>query len=244
MAFESEQNQFESFDRDSDEFLNLHKAVSSIFARHFVGALKGCSAGGEAHRFISTYEATMADFWLGEKAAATLTDLSLAVNHLSAAWEKLPLLVKHELAANSSFVDDENRTKYYDENTHRAVFMSGFPGNNACEAVRSLGNINNHRDVLLATISKTKKELPKGIQTRNRPIKEWSVIAAAAEIVRSHNAMNVPTRIDTSTPSGPFYELLAELFPLFKTTSSISGSIKGWSMHYDNKISDSDLMPI
>ena len=76
----------------------------------------------------------------------------------------------------------------------------------------ALKTLCNEREGLLASIEITRKTLPQGFKTRNRPVKDWALIGAAVSLVRWHNTINIPDGMDRA---GDMCRLLRDVFLVF-----------------------------
>lgn len=229
-----------SLDGGSDEYYETISQISSLLQKH-IKPFKSRYPKSDAYQFVGSYCAFIDDFWVKDEAAFALENLSRALKEACTSYEALPKLVKEDLKLSADKLDRERQQKYLENTTADLVFKSSLPNSDSTEAAKALATLAVRHDFIQPVIQMVKKELPEGIQTRNRPGKAWAVIHAAVEVSGHGKRINVPKAIDRS---GPFYRLLSDLFELFEVDESVSGAFRGWRKHMDGKYEDHDLMPI
>lgn len=227
---------------DSKEFQELYISVRAAVASHF-GHCPGLNIDLETHRFMGTYQTVMSDFWQEKQGRESLENLKRAVLDLEVAFGSLPWLLAAELGGNAGFIDEQKRDKFLEECPQDIIFSSQVPKPECKAAIDALGVLAARHKAAIEVIEMTLASVPKGIQTRNRPIQEWAIIEAAADLARAVGAFDVPKAIDES---GPFYRLLCSLFDVFGYARRVSlkGVYAGWRKHMDGKYEKFDLLDI
>lgn len=226
---------------DGDEFWDLYDALVPVFEKH-LGPNPVYSAQSETHRFLAAYDSIRQDFWTKETASDALTKLKRALTDLASAYKSTPNLVLGELPANEEEIVESAKKKYLRETNESLVFWSTVPLPEVRKAAGALNTLCEHHEGLISSIEMTRKSLPDGFRTRNRPVKEWALIEAAVEIARSHDGINVPEDMDES---GDLYRLLRDIFLVFGIRkNSFKGVFRGWKDHVDGKFENADLLPI
>lgn len=236
------QTPFKPLDRESDEFNELFDALVATLQRHF-GHCANFNAKRNAYRFLATYETVMEDFWTKKQALVSLKDLKRAVRDVIEAHERIPSLVYKELSGEASYHDNIKDKEFYENLTSGFVLKSLVPKREATTALEALKTLRDYRDVLIKIIDMTRSGLPKGIETRNRPLQKWALIHAAADLARAYNALDVS---DSSGVPAQFESLLFGVFETFgfPRQQSVRQVYSGWRNAMDGKYEDSDLLDI
>ncbi|NRB17583.1 MAG: hypothetical protein HRU33_08445 [Rhodobacteraceae bacterium] len=234
------QPQYEPIKLYSDEFEELRMAVANVLRNHLASCEK-FDADSESYRFMGAFDSLMVDFWTGEQAGVALDDLRRAIAQLQIAYNSIPNLVRREVEMDAEYHDHQIRQREADSLVSQKNDEQIAPG--GLEAVaKSLGPLAKHADTLSRIVTKTRRELPQGIPTRNRPLKEWALIHATVDVVRAFDAMNVPS---TMNMAGPLYKLLRDIFQVFGIEkNSFRRVYEGWRENVDGKYEEADLMPI
>lgn len=234
------QPQFEPLELYSEEYEKVRLGVEGVLRQHFA-SFDNFDPSWEFHRFIGAYETLMQDFWLGEHAEKALDDLRRAISSIQEAYNSTPYLVRSELELNAEF--HEWQASQSDHNEPEVAQSSGPIIPSELQVIaKSLGPLARRADDLIAVIEQTRRELPEGIPTRNRPLKEWALIHATVDVVRAFDAMNIPNSMDRA---GPLYRLLRDIFEVFGIEKeSFRRVYEGWREHIDGKYENADLLPI
>jgi len=227
---------------DSKEFQKIYLSVRKVVARHF-GDCPGLNVDLETHRFMGTYETVMSDFWNEKQGKEPLEDLKRAVLALEVAYGSLPWLLAAELEGNAGFIDDQKRDKFLEECPQDIIFSSQLPQPECKAAIDALGVLATRHKAAIEAIEMTLASVPEGIPTRNRPIQDWAIIEAAADLARAVGAFDVPKAIDET---GAFYRLLCSLVDAFgyAERKCLKGVYAGWRKHMDGKYENFDLLDI
>ena len=233
---------YSPFRKDSDEYYDFCDDIKLVLMRHF-GEYPNLIANSQTQRFISSYENVMTDFWNKKQGTESLEALRRAVLALASARASLPWLLGFELRGNASFIDEKKREQFLAKTTQDIIFKSQLPEPSSSNGVGALFALAENHLAAIEAIDMALKNVPEGIETRNRPIQEWAIIEAAAEVARVVGAFDVPKAIDDS---GPFYRLLSSLFEAFgyAKRSSLKGVYAGWRKHMDGKMDNFDLLDI
>ncbi len=235
------QQAYRSPDRESDEYQDRFHGIVRVFKEHFHHC-PGFKDHQETHRFMAHYEAIRHDLWTKEYASEVLDDLKRAIVELIGAYRKVPKLVLDDLSLNDEKIQEIKEKRYWESNTTGYAFVSELPSAYAQEAADALATLYANHEDYLTSIGITRKGLPKGFSTRNRPLKEWALIEATVDVVRTHNAMFVPKSMKSS---GPLFRLLRDVFHIFGIEKdSFEGVYGGWKKHMDSKFENADLLPI
>ena len=229
-----------SFVGHGDEYYETIDKINSVLRKHLV-PFNPSRPEADAYRFSGSYLTFLDDFWAKEEALGPLVDLIRALQKTCISYEAVPKMVRNDLDARAWGLDQERKEEFLRETTADIVFKSSLPNSDVKDAVDALKTLVKNKEALCSAIRLVKNELPKGMQTRNRPGKAWAVIQAANDVSADGKRINVPKAI---AASGPFYRFLVDLFELFEIDVTVEGAFKGWRKHMDGKYENLDLMPI
>jgi hypothetical protein len=228
-------------DPDSDEYYDLLKRLVPKLEEHFASC-ESFKADQCAGTLIATYDDIMLNFWTKEQAARALGDLKRALSNLASAYESLPTLAVDLLESNASHCDDLRKQRFLKETSRVLLLPAMLPERGASLAADALKPLSQHHKELVDAIEMTRRELPEGIKTRNRPFKEWALIHATVRLVREHDAMNIPKTMDQT---GPLRGLLRDVFAVFGIEkTSFKRVFESWAKYMDGEYENHDLMPM
>ena len=227
-------------DINSEEYQGALDLIARVLGQHLaIGDRK--RSFYDAHHFLGAYQSFLEDFWTRENASIALESLSRDLKNLCSSYEDVPKLVRDTLDAQARGLDEERKKEFMANTTADIVFKHMLPTPDTDAAATALKTLCEHQKLLQSAIRVVRQELPEGFATRNRPGKAYAIIEAAAAVSRDRSRIFVPKSVNGS---GPFYRLLADLFELFKISTTVQGAFKGWKKHVDGKYEKADLMPI
>lgn len=221
----------------SREHRELILNVAGVLNRFF-GEREGFDDQAEAHRLYAVYASIILNAWDQRKAQEQLACLEEAIDGLQEAFRALPKLLQMELGAYARGIDEQKREDFLNC-APDIIAKSELPKSRGETAIVALENICEDPAELKAAIRLLNDALPAGVATRNRPMNDWAVIEAAAELCRARKLMNVPNSLGTESP---FHRLLEALFRVFPTQTTPVASFKGWKKHVDTKRENLDLL--
>lgn len=213
--------------------------IHSVLRKH-LNTQSSKDSISDAQNFWGAYDMFLDDFWSKKEASIALERLSRSLSELEASYAQTPPLIRYILGSRASGLDWERREKYQKENPENQDPPS-IPGPAATDAVEALEAVTGHCETLRSVVDVVRRELPEGIETRNRPREAWAVIHAAAEVCKQGSRINIPKAV---AEAGPMYRLLSDLFVLFEIEHSVQGTYRGWHEHMYGKYEDYDLMQI
>lgn len=228
-------------DSRSDEYCNLVDALVPVLQEHFVSCVK-FDARQRAEAFLDDYDVIMETLWTNVTAVNALDDLKRALAGLKAAYKATPKIVLEELVLNKEHVVEAAKEQIIKDTKADMIFWSLQPLPKVKAAAEALDTLSDHCEALVASIEFTRKSLPEGFKTRNRPLKEWALIQAAAYLVREFDAIKIPKDMDES---GDMYRLLRDIFLVFEIEKpSFKGVYRGWKKNMDGIYENADLLTI
>lgn len=230
---------YEPFSASTDKYYDLLDALTLVFKKHFAHC-HSFQALGEASRFLGCYESWMMAFWTGDQARKELDKLEKALRQSVVAYNALPAAVRDGLHGNAQQWDYFAKDRFLASTNLNFIFVSDIPQSEAETVSTGLNTFAENPDDFLKAIEVTRKRLPEGIPTRNRAVQKWALIEATVELVRAHEAMNVPKSIDQS---GDLGRLLAAVFDVFGIkVNSFRQLFDSWREHIDSKRETFDLL--
>ena len=229
-----------SFVGHGDEYYETVDKINSVLRKH-MAPLNWNQPKDDAHQFQSSYLSFLEDFWSKEEAVVALEDLLRALQKICISYEAVPKMVRNDLAARAYGLDQAAKDEFLRKTKADIVYQSSLPNSDVRDGLEGLKILVKTKEALCSAIHVVRKELPEGMQTRNRPGKAWAVIHAAVEVSANGRNINVPKAIHKS---GPFYRFLVDLFELFDIGEMVEGAFRGWRKHMCGKYENLDLMPI
>lgn len=225
----------------SDQYYEIYDCLVPVLEIHFSNC-ENFKAKEHAHHFLSDYQDVRQNQWNREQARKILGDLRRAIVELIDVYERTPILLLDELELNHCDILYAAKNDYMKENNLDFMFPCTIDLPDVAKAIKALRALCGERQGLLSTIDMTRKSLPEGLATRNRPLKEWALIEVSVRLVREFGAMNVPHEIDRS---GPMYRYLRDVFEVFGIRkNSLQGVYRGWRDNLDGKFESADLLTI
>lgn len=225
----------------SDEYWEIYHALVPILEAHFKGCEK-FKADEQAHNFLVEYSQMRQNLWTREQAEEALDELRIAIVKLVDAYDMTPYLVLRELSVNHDEVLQKAKKEFMKTTKRDLFFWSMVDLPDVHKATTALKDLCDEREGLLSTIEMTRRALPEGFSTRNRPLQEWALIETCVCLVREFDAMNVPKQVGRT---GPLFRLLRDVFEVFGITKGdFTGVYRGWRDKVDGKFKGADLLTI
>jgi hypothetical protein len=222
----------------TDEFYDQVVEISAVLERFF-GDRGNFNARSEAYRVHATYSTINADAWSRAEAQDLLQALEESLVRLTKAYSALPTSLRSGFEDDASQADWLAREESLKVTELSLVTKAHLPKELGRQAALALRDVNAGSRELIRGIRILNQRLPDGIPTRNRPISDWAIVEAAAELCRVKDLMNVPNSLGQQSP---FHRLLEALFAVLGAESTPIGAFNGWKKYFDNKYEKFDLL--
>ncbi|MCK0104416.1 hypothetical protein [Pseudohalocynthiibacter sp. F2068] len=236
----------ENFFDESDELHHkkFFQELENTLEHHFSQCGK-FDCGIMAHYLCYDQVHGIPEIWSVPKVQKNLEKVKFRLKEVATIFEELPWSVYDEMRLNALkrmelfTPPGENEPKeYYGEQLEKRKAMLNLakrliPYSPSYRAFSAFSEFFAVIDDFYPSIDAAMEKAEDGSPLGKKDIEAWRLVDSCAKMceVRNPNTIPVPKHMNSA---GPFYRLLADLFPLFGLETSPETAFRGWRKHVGN----------